>query len=65
MLRNFSICSKVVIGGVLWKWVLLTVLQDPRESTCAGVSGAGVFPVSFPVGFYRTPLDDRFCLFIL
>ena len=78
MLSNFSICSEAATGGVLWKWVFLRISRDSQESTCAGVSGAGVFPVGFALGrggegggggwalhlFYRSPLGDCFCLFI-
>ena len=47
MLSNFLICLEAAIGDVLWKWIFLGVSRDSRESACDGVSGAGVFPVSF------------------
>ena len=34
----YPLITEAVTGGVLWKKVILKILQNPRENTCDDVS---------------------------
>ena len=75
--KDFRVCSKAAIGGVLWKKLFLKILQIPQESTCVGVSFYNVASLqacnfikkslqhwSFPVKcpiFFRTIILKNIC----